>query len=214
MVTKEIFERDVASHQLTILRDEGVYRHIRFSKPGTNILRFDLITWPGHLCYTGDMGTYVFERLEDMFRFFGPDKGRLSINPGYWGEKCIAVDSCDGIREYDPEKFRAVVNDWRASILEDKADDLKFSVQFNEAVDEELLCHVDSSSEHEARTALSEFEFEYEGKAYTCRDSWEWTLTSKTNRFIWCCYAIAWGIDQYNKEHGNVRQETKQEAVS
>ena len=28
---------------------------------------FDIVTWPGYLCYSGDMGCFVFTRLPDMF---------------------------------------------------------------------------------------------------------------------------------------------------
>lgn len=56
-----------------MLHEDGIYRHIRFRQPGTMCMHFDLITWPGYLCYTGDMGTYVFTRLADMFEFFRTD---------------------------------------------------------------------------------------------------------------------------------------------
>ena len=32
--TEERFLRDVANHEMTIIRDEGVNRHIRFKNPG------------------------------------------------------------------------------------------------------------------------------------------------------------------------------------
>ena len=67
---KQIFLNDVKDHQMTIVRDDNIGRHLRFSKPGTSCMSFDLITWPGYLCCTGDMGTYVFKRLPDMFEFF------------------------------------------------------------------------------------------------------------------------------------------------
>ena len=70
-----------ADHKLTILHNDGLYRHIRFKNPKSIFYWFDLITWPGVLVFKGDMGCYVFSRLDDMFEFFtGP-----TINPGYWG---------------------------------------------------------------------------------------------------------------------------------
>ena len=88
--SQEEFQKDVSQHGVTIIRDDGVNRHIRFKRPGTMCMHFDLITWPGYLCYCGDMGTYVFSRLEDMFEFFRTDR---DINPGYWAEKLQAVDN-------------------------------------------------------------------------------------------------------------------------
>ena len=29
-------------------------------------------------------------------------------------------------------------------------------------------------------------------------DCWEWRFTEYTHRFVWCCYAIAWAIKQYD----------------
>lgn len=86
----ESFMRDVATHEMTVFRDDGLYRHIRFRRPNTMRTHFDLITYPGYLCYSGDMGTYVFSRLDDMFEFFRTDR---DINPGYWSEKLQAVDN-------------------------------------------------------------------------------------------------------------------------
>lgn len=45
---RERFDVDVAEHKMTVLRDEGLYRHLRFQKPGTSCYYFDLVTWPGH----------------------------------------------------------------------------------------------------------------------------------------------------------------------
>ena len=79
--TEQSFLKDVAEHQMTVLRDDGVNRHVQFRRPGTICMGFELITWPGYLCYTGDMGTYVFRRLEDMFEFFRTD--RYIVDPNF-----------------------------------------------------------------------------------------------------------------------------------
>lgn len=77
----ERFAADTSEHRMRILHDDGLYRHLRFSAPGTYIYGFDLITWPGFLAIAGDMGERVFSRISDMFGFFESDTGR--INPGY-----------------------------------------------------------------------------------------------------------------------------------
>ncbi len=33
-----------------------------------------LSAWPGHPAYAGDMGSFVFARLDDMFQFFRTDR--------------------------------------------------------------------------------------------------------------------------------------------
>jgi hypothetical protein len=120
--TEADFLKDVSAHEMEVLREDGVYRHIRFKKPGTGCMHFDLVTWPGYLAYSGDMGCYVFSRLNDMFEFFRTDReylqrdGRqLCINLGYWSEKLQAVDGGrreGSAKEFSEEKFsRAVIED-------------------------------------------------------------------------------------------------------
>lgn len=227
-VTEERFRKDVAEHRATILRDDGLNRHIQFRRPGTYCMGFDLITWPGYLCYTGDMGTYVFSRLADMFEFFrstyrNEQKQGLYINPQYWAEKCRAADHYDGITEYNEDVFRERVNEW---ITDAEESDLTFwicncgyvshtqpehrterySMCPLQAVEtpardsglraavEEQLFDLEFDGEHEARRAA--FLFNYGG--YSLRDFSEVNLHEYTHRFMWCCYAIAWGIQQYD----------------
>lgn len=103
----ERFPIDTADHVMRVLRDDGLYRHLRFQKPGTMINHFDIITWPGYLAIVGDMGDYVFRRLEDMFEFFRGER----INPSYWQEKLQA--SCDDRgEEYSPDCARAWVKQY------------------------------------------------------------------------------------------------------
>ena len=109
----EHFLRDVASHQMEVLRDDGTHRHLRFQAPGSTDMHFDLITWPGYLCFTGDMGTYVFRRLKDMFNFFRPADDACSsrdplenIDHQNWAEKLEATDKGDGHSDFDPRAFK------------------------------------------------------------------------------------------------------------
>lgn len=104
---KEQFLRDVSEHVLTVLRDDGVERHLRFRKPGTYCYGFDLLTFPGHLLITGDCGSFLFRRLDDMFQFFRADRepvNELHINPQYWSEKLQATD-CNGARGGAARKY-------------------------------------------------------------------------------------------------------------
>lgn len=73
--TKEHFLKCVSEHNIEILRNNGVNRHIRFKKIGTTDAMFDIVTWPNHLCITGDYGSYLFSRIHDMFEFFRKNNG-------------------------------------------------------------------------------------------------------------------------------------------
>jgi len=201
------FLRDVSEHKMIVKMDNGTYRHLVFKKPESSEYRFELITWPGYLTYVGDMGDFTFSRLDDMFQFFRTDKQQpvsgqtLFINTDYWAEKCVSVDKADGIKEYSPSLFREVIQEWIDQIIHDHSDNPhieQYSAWLKQEVNEELLCYADDG-EAEVRRLVDNFEIELEGEKLTISDFWETTLTEKTFRFIWCCYAIAWGIAQYDK---------------
>lgn len=205
MTTEASFLKDVANHEITIIRDDGLHRHIRFKKPDSSDMFFDLITWPGALCYTGDMGTYVFRRLTDMFEFFRSDRKQpylaskgltLGINLSYWAEKLEAVDKCSGYEKFSPKKFKRVVCDYRKDWIREcpKADRRGLW----EAIRDDVLSRADDG-ETRARDAAVEFHHETTTQKFYFSDFWEHHLDEYTNCFTWCCYALAWGITQYDK---------------
>ncbi len=60
--TLERFLGDVKGHVFEIKNDDGLYRNITVKKPDSSIYGYKITTWPGYLCISGDMGTYVFSR--------------------------------------------------------------------------------------------------------------------------------------------------------
>lgn len=97
----EQFKAETAEHLMTVLMDqspEQPYRHVRFARPGTGIWSFSLVTWPGHLSISGDLESFTFRRLRDMFDFF---RGGY-VNPGYWAEKLVAGRA---EARFSPERF-------------------------------------------------------------------------------------------------------------
>lgn len=185
--TENRFISDVSLHQMTVLRNEGLFRHLRFRTNNSVIMGFDLITWPGSLCIDGDMGTYVFRRLPDMFQFFRTDRQQprqgqaLFINLGYWAEKVMAADKNGKIEEFDPARAKQRLVEELRELRGIKSKEERRDIY--DAVVSSL-----DDGEYETRRALAD-EFP---------DSWEWRLTDFTYQFVWCCYAIAWGIQQYD----------------
>jgi hypothetical protein len=213
--SEEKFLKDVANHELIVLRDEGVNRHIRLKKSGFNSYWFDLITWNGNLCIDGDMGTYVFSRIEDMFEFFRTDrkyadmKGKkVIINPGYWAEKLKSISTYGkGPKEFDKEKFcECVKSDYDNWFESNRPDDDAEESEKNdfkelaEALWEEIVSDVTSMSDDgELRAVDAAVSFSSDSVPdFEFRDFWEHTLDSYTFHFIWCLYAIAWGIQKYD----------------
>lgn len=194
------FLRDVATHELKIIHDDGLYRHLRFKRPGTSCMHFDLITWPGHLCYTGDMGTYVFQRIEDMLEFFRRDcADQLPINPGYWSEKVLGVDGgrhAGCVFEYDHSKLLAVINEYLREWLEDLDENLQ--AELRAVVQDDLLDCLEDGDEHGNFRRVYEFSTEIGGTEYQFTDFWERSYRRFTHRYLWCCRALVWGIDRYD----------------
>ena len=200
------FLRDVAEHVIEVIRDDGVYRHVRFKKPGTSDYYFDLLTWPGHLCYTGDMGTYVFQRLRDMFEFFRTDQqhakpGELRINLGYWSEKLVAVDGnrhAGGAKAFCEEKFTKVIKSELVTWMRESGLDREGRSELRQAVEDEILYYTGDGDEHHLYRLATEFSAEIEGQKFQYEDLWDHDFTEYTNHFVWCCYALTWGIQQYD----------------
>lgn len=185
-VTKDGFLKDVATHEMEVIRDDGIYRHIRFKRPGTNCMHFDLVTWPGYLCYVGDMGCYTFTRLRDMFEFFRGER----INPSYWSKKVVGADR-DGIKEFSRETFIKELRRWFAEYLEEEATPA-MRLAFEELVDT-----VDSPDmcDHEMYREVIEWEH---GGWFPFQDFLEVDAKEYTSRFLWCCHALVWGIAKYD----------------
>jgi len=180
-------------------------------------MHFDLITWPGYLCYTGDMGTYVFRRLEDMFEFFRTDRrddSSLNINRHYWSEKLQAVDGNrhnGSAMQFSADKFRRVISEIRLEWIRDARDTLSKEQRRElwEAVDEEILQVLgDDDQGYAAQIAARDFYWSADGmssryrhgkRGWEFHDLWEYSFNDYTHRFTWCCYALAWGIKQYDE---------------
>lgn len=201
------FLRDVASHAMSIVRDDGIYRHLVFQQPEHGWLhRFEIVTWPGVLCIRGDVGTYVFSRTHDMFGFFRAPTGGddLYINDSYWSEKLIASDCSgrrgDGVMRYDPDMFRDEVNRRYVKHVRQHMRGMPDERRsLRAALDDEVLAYAEE--ETEARRAAGSFEHE----GFALRDFWEVDCSDYTVYFMWSLYAIAWAIRQYDKHHAKCK---------
>ncbi|WP_280474799.1 hypothetical protein [Nocardia asiatica] len=174
--------------EMTVLHDEGLYRHIRFGERGA-CGWFELVTWPGNLAINGDIGSYAFARLDDMFKFFGHEPG--DINPGYWDEKIrmgrrTMVFSDEELRRQVVEYFWQRRDDFNGERRE-----------LFKAIREEVLeC---SYCIEDAHANLERFEYRSASslKVFRFRDTWEWNLRDWDIHYLRACHAIVWGINQY-----------------
>lgn len=193
---KERFLEDVKNHSIEVISDDGVNRHIKFSNNGCSNLWFELVTWKGCLAINGDMGSYMFSRIDDMFNFFRTDD--IEVNSGYWGEKCTSEDIHTKIREFDVDKFKDNVKDYVRNHL-----NLEEDAEVTEEMEDDLelfeLLH--AQDEWDCVGAMRN----YSGKL-EFDDFWEMNYMTKSYHFIWCLYAITWGISQYDAKKKDIKE--------
>lgn len=204
-LNREQFLADVKDHVMTIVCEDGLYRHLRFKSPGSSCMYFDLLTYPGGLLYRGDMGTFCFERTDDMFAFFRTDGGR--INPGYWSEKLTAVGSTSRhpVVAFSEEKFTRTIKEIVLNWIRETAgrtDREQRRELWDAVLDEVLGADFDSRGD---RMLIAANDFHHkvaDGLEFTFYDIWDYNFTEYTNRFLWCCHALVWGIQQYDRSSG------------
>ncbi len=67
------FEEDIANHELNILTDDGTTRLLCFANPESSYYKVYITTWPNHLAFSGDVGTFVFSNHDKDMLFWFPD---------------------------------------------------------------------------------------------------------------------------------------------
>ena len=191
-MTEKQFLNDIRNHSMTVKRDDGPYRHLVFRQPENSWnMWFEIVTWPNHLTINGDMGTWSFSRIDDMFEFFrkGLDDDHLRINEQYWAEKITAESRFGGpSKKFTPEVFKA-------SVLS-SLDNYDLTKKQKAAIKDEIQHGVswDDGDESYTRRQLNDFELD----GFSFSDLWEMDGRAYTYHFVWCLYAIVWAIQQYD----------------
>lgn len=201
------FKNETATHQMTVLHDEGLYRHLRF-KPseGPSFYWFDLVTWPGNLVFRGDGETYAFSRVKDMFAFFRDGSG-YGINPLYWSEKLTS--DRDGVMKYQDGLFLRKLQREVDDLVEQEYVKPEHADRFRAEVSDRIVEGGYYYSIEAAERTVSEFEFYYDPKHefdyrhpadVRFENAYEWIEGTKDYDwwFLWACHAIVWGIAQYD----------------
>jgi hypothetical protein len=184
-ITKESFLNDVKDHVMTVnVNLPNGYRHIVFSKPDTVVERFEIVTTPSRLFYTGDMGSFTFGReYTDMVYFFGTAN---DINVGYWTEKCIASDGVsDGIYTFDAD---TCIYD-----MVEYMEENEFSEDAIEFFNENLYGR---ETIKELRGLCDELNFNQDFDDQIDSECYP-SNTGVTGRFLWCLHAINWGCRKF-----------------
>lgn len=182
--TKERFLDDIKNHKMTILLDEGVNRSIKFANPKNSNMHFTLTTWHNHLAISGDMGCWVFCRIDDMFEFFDVLGDNISLECAYWVRALVSNSGfgsgkdTGGYSEFDFERTVAVI---------------KEKIPEWEDINEYLITKIDlleEDTEDVTLRALDKLGIEDVE-----------TYHNPTFHIFWCLHAIRWGIMQYESKN-------------
>lgn len=211
------FTNDIADHQITIeecgpLPFRSILARRHRNDGWDSCYHFRVITFPGGLLYTGDMGTYVFQRCWDMFQWWPPKYGD-AFDFRYIAEKCLGANKCDSIKQYSRDKARATIDEMIAEHRAehekpedwDDEEDGEWTETVNEAYIEALIevrdhSHEFSNSEYN----IQEFYrllYDVPGLYDVCEVP---TPSEYSLRFVWCCHAVRWLIDKVTEQENSL----------
>ena len=183
----------IGNHQMTVLLDSGVSRHLRFSDDGGKKTNhwFDIVTFDEGLLFTSGFGCYSFSKrfVSDMFEFF---RGRDS-NSTYVAEKITSKSESEEVfsnriaKEYLLDSFSNWIDE--KEIDEDEAKWLLN--EFGDEFDEREFLSAD-----DVRRAYCEFDFAGYLIKFDFNDFYPYELSQK---YIDCVDAIKWGIKKYDE---------------
>lgn len=220
------FQENSANHQLSVLHEDGLYRHFRMSEPGTHMWSWDIVTWPGHLATSGDIADglnltemttsadgLTFSREPDMVGFFALanhkrvyySDGAPSIDFRYWAEK-LQGDQRETTREYKHENFIRFVTETLTECLVDGRG--SHFEQLTQDQADELIAEANSLEhfESETREWLRDHEEEFP-------DAWENDFKDYSFHFQVACYAINAAVHAY-LDRNTVRSDTNERTKS
>jgi hypothetical protein len=191
ILTQETFLQNVEKHVMTIVKEDGVHRHLRFAQPGTQNQYFDIITSPGRLFFVGDMGDVLFERDRDMFEFFRCSTDELRIQASHWAEKVTAVGK-EGVSRFSWGVFCENLRGWVVN-GEDSAADTAALSTLNDILSDADQDYIG------AQAILREYNVDFEDDVgIELTDFSEYSHDEYTVHFLWACYAIVWAVKQWD----------------
>lgn len=181
----EMFHKDTTAHRLTVLLDDGPYRHLRWAKPGTGECAIEVTSIPGSLIVTGDMGSWTFHRhgSTDLLT-----EGFFTGNARFdrWASKLEAADTRVGLRDFSEETLRATVEEAIEEWSEGDA-------ELRETLHQETYLIRSAESTEEALSSMVDFGF----SGYSFDEVRESDVTEYTFQFRWICLALGQVTAEY-----------------
>jgi len=207
------FAQETRDHKMKVLRNDKVYRHLRFMDPKNSAYWFEIHTGPNFLLFRGDGDSYVFSNGDgDMFRSFrhSIDKnGSLHPDPGYWTQK---LSSSEQAEEWDSDTFQEDLAQYITDMVEQDIVPKEHEKRLRDEVESDLM-YEDLHSADLAIKALMEFDFYFnESDRYDSTkkpdfefdECYEWIsrCTEYDWWYLWALRGICWGVKTFDAQYG------------
>lgn len=193
--TAEAAAKDIAGHELTVIHDAGLHKHLLYRNPASSEFWFTITTAPGTLTVHGDMGTYVFARETDMISWFLGSSWRGEPNVDYWAEKCASTGGRRGLKEYSETALRQCIE----SALRDEIECEGLTV--GEAAvlrhDATEFLHGYDLSDPPAYVELGRFT---SGGRRPFSGSYEWDPYEYTYQYVWTAHTLLAALQAYREQ--------------
>jgi hypothetical protein len=182
------FVSEARGARMTVLKDDGLYRHLRFDFPHASWRWCEIVTWPHTLTVTGGLGCWVFSRDEDMLAFFRPDPDRARVDAFYCSEKLLPHGR-EGAKRFAADRVPVYIRETVARAADEYPDlaeevEAAFFSRYSPSLREES-----SAREALARFVSSEgFRFDISG----------WDLQEYNPWFLLSCVVLPWAVEQYD----------------
>ncbi len=143
---------------------------------------------------------------------FNYNKNGLSINPGYWTEKMQSEKQYNQGKEFSENLLMASIREHAKELCEDLGDeweDLRDCTgEAFESHEEFIQAYTDEIDEHFTYKEIDEHRFceamdDFRSNISSNLNFEEWYEWAETHEYtfhyIWCLYAIAWGIEKFDE---------------
>jgi hypothetical protein len=183
------FARETRNHQMHVLHEDGLYRHLMFTDPAGGFYRFDLITWPHNLFLRGDGFSFGFAiyPADDIFNMFRGSRHHCGINPGYWQEKVTAGK----VRDWSESLFRA----W--ALEEATKNEARYPGAV-EAVTKQILHSDEHSTEYQGTAEYALASFTHGDFRLRFPHDWEKDFEDYSWEYLFACHAVLFGIVKWD----------------
>lgn len=180
----EFASKAFARHEITQNVSQGLYRHWRCARPDSGMYAFNIITEPGRLIVTGDIGEIILCREPDMLAWL-PMALR---DPHYLAGKVQAGKVREWCADVAREWIDAEVKDLRADFAKDEEDGLA-TPEDRKRFEANLKKYDDLRDETEMGPSYFEAALHQSGLIDGC----DWPrLETFTTQFLWIVEALRW----------------------